>query len=307
MHMFTALADRPWAPFVLDGWRGAAPRTLRQEFGRLAVHAMLTVRDGRGEAVLDGRAHPIRPGRVLLAQPGQRLAWTHPRDAYVHAILFDCEWRRRRVLRGAAFAPGDGRPAEPLSLLWDRDIPCLLDGGLGELASSTLGAIGDLWWRDAGDRLLANARLAAFLAQLLQRLGSAQQTPAGPWQQLMVWAERQLEHGVRVEDMAAEAGLQRASFTRAWQAAHGIPPGRWLRDRRLDRARRLLRDSDLDQAQVALHCGYRSRAAFEMAFRSAAGCSPRVWRRSEASAWQGASDRAEPPFPRRPETVYRPK
>lgn len=302
--MCSDLALRPWAPAVLDGWRGAATRSLRQDHGRLDTHALLTVSDGRCEAQLDGRRFALRPGLVLLAQPGQRLAWTHPRDAHAQILLFDCAWRERRRSHRAALT-ADG-PGETLAALWGIAVPALLDGDLGRLAGEAMGAIGDLWWREGGDRLLADARLAALLAQILQHLASVA-PDAGPWTTLMAWAERRLEHGVRVEDMAAEAGLERAAFTRAWAQSVGIAPGRWLRNLRLARAQRLLREGDLTQAQVALHCGYRSRAAFEAAFRAACGRRPRAWRLAEASAWRSRSTVGEPPFPRQAETLYRPK
>ncbi len=77
----------------------------------------------------------------------------------------------------------------------------------------------------------------------------------------------------RAEDMAAEAGMSRSAFLRAFTATLGEPPATYLRRFRLDRAR-----SDLATgarvAEVARRYGYRSPDAFTRAFRKADGLAP---------------------------------
>jgi AraC-like DNA-binding protein len=79
--------------------------------------------------------------------------------------------------------------------------------------------------------------------------------------------------------MAAVAGLTRMHFAAQFRAATGMRPHDFLLQRRIDRARRLLRDPKLALVDVALSVGFQTQAHFTTVFKRFAGDTPNRWRR----------------------------
>src|SRR5205823_14407191 len=68
-------------------------------------------------------------------------------------------------------------------------------------------------------------------------------------------------------------------FLRLFKAAFHETPLRYLRRRRLERARRLLTQTDLPVTDICLRVGFESLGSFSTLFRRFAGASPREFRR----------------------------
>ncbi|WP_249225658.1 helix-turn-helix transcriptional regulator [Tardiphaga alba] len=83
---------------------------------------------------------------------------------------------------------------------------------------------------------------------------------------------------ISLSALAAEAGLSRFHFGRAFKESTGLSPHAWLRQHRLDQAMTMLRYTDLTIASVAAALGYASQTAFAAAFRKLTGQSPSDWR-----------------------------
>jgi len=79
--------------------------------------------------------------------------------------------------------------------------------------------------------------------------------------------------------VAQECGLSSSYFTRAFKQATGIPPYRWLTKQRVERAKELLRDSDLKLVDIAQLCGFVDQSHFTRVFSRSEGYSPGRWRR----------------------------
>lgn len=79
--------------------------------------------------------------------------------------------------------------------------------------------------------------------------------------------------------LAADAGLSRFHFCRAFKESTGLSPHAWLRQHRLEQAMNLLRDGDVSVVSVAAALGYASQTAFAAAFRKLTGETPTDWRR----------------------------
>jgi len=84
---------------------------------------------------------------------------------------------------------------------------------------------------------------------------------------------------VSLAALAAEAGLSRFHFCRAFKDSTGMSPHAWLRQYRLEQAMNMLRDTDESIMAVATSLGYTSQAAFAAAFRKLTGQTPSDWRR----------------------------
>jgi AraC family transcriptional regulator len=83
---------------------------------------------------------------------------------------------------------------------------------------------------------------------------------------------------ITVGRMALEAGLSRASFTRAFQLSTGYTPYAYLTKRRMDRAKELLA-TGVPVTLVALSVGYANPSKFAAAFRRWCRVPPSQWGR----------------------------
>lgn len=84
---------------------------------------------------------------------------------------------------------------------------------------------------------------------------------------------------VSLAALAADAGLSRFHFCRAFKESTGMPPHVWLRQYRLEQAKAMLRDPSMSVIAVAVALGYASQTAFAAAFKKLTGLSPREFRR----------------------------
>jgi AraC family transcriptional regulator len=82
-----------------------------------------------------------------------------------------------------------------------------------------------------------------------------------------------------LDELAALVDLSAKHFARAFRQSTGVPPHRWLIERRIDRAKELLAASDHSLAEIALACGFADQSHFTAVFRKAVGATPGGYRR----------------------------
>jgi transcriptional regulator GlxA family with amidase domain len=84
-----------------------------------------------------------------------------------------------------------------------------------------------------------------------------------------------------VARLAKLSGVSEAHFARSFRDAFGVPPHRYLLTRRIERAKALLRDTDLPITEIALQTGWNSLGTFGRVFRDITGESPTSLRERE--------------------------
>ncbi|MBL8612179.1 MAG: helix-turn-helix transcriptional regulator [Myxococcales bacterium] len=89
-----------------------------------------------------------------------------------------------------------------------------------------------------------------------------------------------------VRRLAKVSGVSEAHFARSFKQAFGVPPHRYLLTRRIERARALLRETDLSITEVAFQTGWSSLGTFGRTFRDVTGESPGVIRARDRAALQ---------------------
>lgn len=140
-------------------------------------------------------------------------------------------------------------------------------------------------WDGPDARLAANETSHEALSLLLH----AQGVPArhGSWrgglapvvrQRLADYIEAMLDQPLSLGELADLAGLSEYHLGRMFRISFGMAPYAWIAARRVDRARRLLQDSQLSLQQVAASCGYADASHFSHRFRAAVGASPGHYR-----------------------------
>jgi len=139
---------------------------------------------------------------------------------------------------------------------------------------------------DAGT-LLASHLLHALVAHLAiayggMKLKRPRRTGGlAPWQQRratdLLFAN--LVKEASLSQLAQECRLSASHFSRAFKISTGLSPQAWLQQRRVDRAKELLRDEDLSLGAIAQTCGFADQRHFTRIFGRIAGAPPAHWRR----------------------------
>ncbi|HMC53848.1 MAG TPA: helix-turn-helix transcriptional regulator [Gemmatimonadaceae bacterium] len=87
-----------------------------------------------------------------------------------------------------------------------------------------------------------------------------------------------------VRRLAQVSGVSEAHFARSFKQAFGVPPHRYLLTRRVERAKTLLRDTDLSITEIAFQTGWESLGTFTRTFGDITGGSPGALRAREKAA-----------------------
>lgn len=92
------------------------------------------------------------------------------------------------------------------------------------------------------------------------------------------YIDAHLAHDLALATLATTAGLSPYHFARAFKAATGLPPHRYVVVRRLARAQELLRDSDMAIGEIATRVGFRTQSHLTALFREHLATTPRAYR-----------------------------
>lgn len=96
--------------------------------------------------------------------------------------------------------------------------------------------------------------------------------------ELFARIDARLGDPLSLDALAGCTGLSRASFTRSFRQATGLSAHQALTLRRIEQARTLLTETDLDLAHIAQETGWSSQSHFTARFRAAVGCTPARFR-----------------------------
>ncbi|GAA4232878.1 helix-turn-helix domain-containing protein [Actinomadura meridiana] len=97
---------------------------------------------------------------------------------------------------------------------------------------------------------------------------------------LLEWLLARLPDQVTVQDMAAHSGVSARTLTRQFTDQLGVPPARWLLERRLAATRALLEETDLPVETIATRVGLSSAVNLRRRFHTALRTTPAAYRRS---------------------------
>jgi AraC family transcriptional regulator len=92
------------------------------------------------------------------------------------------------------------------------------------------------------------------------------------------YIEAHLGDNLALYDIAAALAMSSGHFAHAFRQTVGVPPHRYVLSRRIERAKGLLRNSDLPITQIAQQIGCSSPSSFSFLFHRATGVTPRNYR-----------------------------
>jgi transcriptional regulator GlxA family with amidase domain len=103
---------------------------------------------------------------------------------------------------------------------------------------------------------------------------------AGGTARTRAWAMDNLGDPLDLAALAQHAAMSVRTFSRRFRAETGLPPGAWVQQQRLHRARHLLETTDLPVEQVASAAGLGTAASLRAHLRAAIGVSPLAYRKT---------------------------
>ncbi|MFE2757833.1 helix-turn-helix transcriptional regulator [Actinosynnema sp. NPDC059335] len=201
-----------------------------------------------------GAPHPIRPGHVSLVPPGTRVVYRYRgRSEHLYAHL--------RL-------PGTGE-VSTVPVVQDAGVEAprladLLRHAIAAAPVTPTAAVADVWavlWRVVG--LASTGRVGRPHAAVARAVAHVEANLAAP---------------LTVPAIAAAAGVSHNHLIRLFRAETGDTVVAYIRRRRLERARHLLRESTLPIPAVAAAVGFADLQAFNKACRRELGASPRAVR-----------------------------
>ena len=98
------------------------------------------------------------------------------------------------------------------------------------------------------------------------------------------YMEEHLDEPLTIPFLSRRACLSTTTFKEGFRRLYGLPVHTWLRQRRMERAAELLRDSSLSVLGVAQSVGYGSASQFSAAFRRQYGMTPAMYRKMSEPA-----------------------
>lgn len=220
------------------------------------------------------------PGRFgapqrLCALPGEHESrwWVRGHMHFMHLYFLPEHFTRRAVQEL------DREPRE-LTL---ADRTYFEDPHIASLCQSLANQV----WDDADAMLRANETAHEVLSELLRaqgvrRTGVALKggLAAATRRRLRDYIDAHLDQPLTLGELADQACLSEFHLARMFRTSFGLPPAAWIAAQRLDRARELLRATDLPLADVAARCGYANPSHFSHRFRESVGVTPNVYRRT---------------------------
>ena len=102
---------------------------------------------------------------------------------------------------------------------------------------------------------------------------------AGTLERISKYIEAELANSITLHHLAAIAGLSDCYFARAFKQTIGVPPHRYLTNRRVERAIELIRETDRAFAQIAREVGFCDQSHFSRLVARVTGKTPRELRR----------------------------
>lgn len=218
-------------------------------------------------------AGTFRPGVVIIIPEGASSRWDIPKPVDVVQLYLP----HRTLVRVA----DEADKARPVDLLERTAHPDPITSRLLLSAADVLegNETLDSLFRQQLTDLLATRLLAAHAGAP----ATVQPVVGGLAPKVLMRAIERLrsesDADVSLASLAAQAGLSRFHFCRAFKESTGLSPHAWLRQHRLEQAMQMLRETDASVVTVAAALGYASQTAFAAAFKRLTGETPTDWRR----------------------------
>ncbi|MER0477662.1 helix-turn-helix transcriptional regulator [Streptomyces sp. Edi2] len=241
---------------------------------RLAFHELIAVRTGTLRCSVDFTEHELTPGSWLWVRPGQISQYRSDLTLAEGSIVL--------------FLPGFLSPATAEAARvdqYDETLPLVPQGAEGDAVRRVLELL-ESEYRQLADLPLevhievVRHLLAVLVLRLAQVRGARSGDEAGDaaFRSFQRAVERDFARTHRVDDYAKQLGYSVRTLTRATHAAAGCGAKRYIDDRVLLEAKRLLVHTGLTSTAIGDRLGFPDATVFTKFFRQRAGETPATFR-----------------------------
>nr|WP_123043881.1 AraC family transcriptional regulator [Cohnella candidum]AYQ75801.1 AraC family transcriptional regulator [Cohnella candidum] len=119
---------------------------------------------------------------------------------------------------------------------------------------------------------------ALFAGFIPETVPSHADEPSGWIHECMEFIELHATEGISVQQVAAFAGVHRSYFSNVFNSQVGMPPLKYIQKIRMEKAERLLKETDATITEIALSLGYPNLYTFTRAFKIYYKVSPMAFR-----------------------------
>lgn len=249
-------------------------------------HELVILQGGSGTHLTDHGSYPLETGDVFLVRGAMAHGYADTR----HVALINILFQPRRL----------GLPLQHL-----RDLPSyhalfriepkLRDSGrfrqrfrlTEKQLSETLRCVTaielELKGNSPGYRFAACTHLMSLLGYLSRCYGSSRNPEQRTFMRLgevLSYMENHLEEEITVPQLVTIAHMSESTLTRRFRKVLGRSPAAHLTKLRIDKARQLLANPDMNITEISQVCGFADSNYFSRRFKTTVGCSPRQYRKT---------------------------
>jgi AraC family transcriptional regulator len=265
---------RAWRGFVVELYR---LRDIDADL-RFAEHTVAVVVAGSVNVArrAHGKSHRrlLAAGDVVVTPAGTPRRWQHAGEIVVALLRLEPSFVQH--VAGDGFAPDPAR-LEIRESFGTRDP--WIDGAARQMLACLEG-------EGEASRIAAESLATQLAAHLLRDSSPANAAPEKPQPGLshhklrraIEYIDENLRDDLTLSGIAKVLAMSPGHFAHAFRATTGSPPHRYVLTRRIERAKSLLRETDLPIIEIAHRIGCGSHSHFSVLFHRATGQTPRDFR-----------------------------
>lgn len=248
-------------------------------------HELVVIVNGRGRHVTDTEDYPISKGDVFLVRPGTPHAYQNTKDLELINILyypdllslpdldlrgipgyhalFELEpaLRRQHGFKSRLILPPDQTDhVDALVRLMEHEQTAGTPGSEHMCAAYFM-------------------QLKGYIARCYTDSGPANVSAVYRMGEVISYIQTQYHQPVTLQDLAGRASMSVSTLTRMFQRTLGTSPMDYLIRVRIDRARELLRTSDMSVTDIAFTVGFTDSNYFSRMFKKHTRTSPLVYKK----------------------------
>jgi AraC family transcriptional regulator len=259
---------------------------------------------------------PVQDSLLIPAVPEPLIVWVVSGSALVEERQIEGEWMANEVRAGEFFLQTSPRPCElrwrtltsepfrvmhvylglPLMRRAAIDVhgpesPLVplreVSGAADEVVAGQMGLLrNELLERRVPSTMLVQGLASSLAVHLVRAYASGTRHPATPHgglpafkiHRVLAAMQERIDQELDLKRLAKAAQLSDAHFSRSFKKSTGFSPSQYLTRLRMERARRLLRETETPILEVGLEVGYASPSHFAQVFRKEVGVLPSDYR-----------------------------
>jgi AraC family transcriptional regulator len=273
-------ADRGWMSLSAELWSHPAGRIVSAEQQNVEVVIALAGTDGSVTRIGAGRQEQTR------SDPG--MVWLVPTEVGPEEVVISAPMPRNLHL----FLPIQQFDALAdqynLSKSLVRSVQYV--GGLSDdlIRQVGISVLNELSEQTATSRMVAEMSSLMLATRLIQNYvdqNLIDRIVSGParldharTRRVLDYIDLHLEDDLTISDLAQVAHLSDFHFARVFATTMGMPPQRYVSQRRLAAAKQMIAVGKLPLSEIAFRSGFSSQASFTRAFRRATNVTPGEFR-----------------------------